>query len=380
METNITLIVPEVSTNHGDPELLCTPAKWTDYLVFFFSNYVAHAVTTVAVPGQGLEATVFSFLYAIVCPASAIYRALNAITRHAATARKNPLTRAARAGALCMVSKVRSGTFLARHRRGERNRLEEVRSESLSSPPRRSNHWWEPTEFRNAVPVPSGSQIHGEYRLHKDYYLAVVPHTASLELAFDEQTAQGGADCISTGYAVHSQKPLLASSNNFMKLVISFVQTCWASVTVYQTRGDQIQQYGYAAFGLTVVPYAFMSALNTLANLATPEYPAMFLIRTPTLVEAERTGRGYFKGALHVKLKASPAPRSLAKSTKEWVPISVLSFLFSLVPLGVVAALSHGFGPGDKSTAMDRGFTLAWLVLGIVLGSTLGGVLFSMAK
>ncbi len=73
----------------------------------------------------------------------------------------------------------------------------------------------------------------------------------------------------------------VASSSNLLQLVISIVQAIWAIVTIYRARGDQIAQYGYAAFGLTVAPYAFMSVMNLLANMSTPSYPAMFLIRTP---------------------------------------------------------------------------------------------------
>lgn len=103
---NLTITVPEGSSNHGNPNLLCTPTRWFDYLLFFFSNYFAHAATVVASPGQGRRETIFVVLAALLLPGSGVLRAVRAIYRHSMT-ESDPLKRAIRAGALCMV--VRSG-------------------------------------------------------------------------------------------------------------------------------------------------------------------------------------------------------------------------------------------------------------------------------
>lgn len=139
----------------------------------------------------------------------------------------------------------------------------------------------------------------------------------------------------------------------------------WATITIYQARGDQIQRYGYAAFGLTVVPYAFMSVLNGAANLVTPQYATMFLIRTPAMTEAEQRGKGLFKTALDVELFEVP----VAALSSEWTPVikKWLPFLLGLIPLAITGAISR-FRVGD-STSVQRGFTMAWLVVGIVYGS-----------
>lgn len=60
------------------------------------------------------------------------------------------------------------------------------------------------------------------------------------------------------------------STYNIPKLIIGLVQAIWATSTLYRARGDQIDRYGYAAFGLTVTPYAFMSVLNIIANISNP--------------------------------------------------------------------------------------------------------------
>lgn len=102
---NFTFTVPEGSTNHGNPNLLCTPAKWYDVLIFFSANYFAHAASVIIEPGQNSASIIQYILFALVLPGAGVSRAVRAISRHAITERKNPLKRAARAGALCMVLK-----------------------------------------------------------------------------------------------------------------------------------------------------------------------------------------------------------------------------------------------------------------------------------
>lgn len=99
---NITFTLPDGSSNHGNPNLLCIPPSWSDYLLFFFSNYVAHAATVITFPGQGRIETVFVILSALFLPGSGIMRALRAI-RARSGFEPDLLRRAARAGALCMV-------------------------------------------------------------------------------------------------------------------------------------------------------------------------------------------------------------------------------------------------------------------------------------
>jgi hypothetical protein len=117
-----------------------------------------------------------------------------------------------------------------------------------------------------------------------------------------------------------------------------------------------------------------MSILNTLANMLTPEYPAMFMIRTPAMADAERENKGVFKGAIPVELHNAEsleviATKGLALSR---VPNSIVhpSLLLSLVPLAVVGGLS-GFQEGNSSQ-LERGFTMSWLVVGIFWGVAAG--------
>jgi hypothetical protein len=100
---NITINVPFGTTNHGDPNQLCLPSGWLDYVFFFLGNYLAHAVTVVTYPGQGRTLSIALMVSALFLPTSGVVRAAQCILSHAATSNKNPLVRAARAGALYMV-------------------------------------------------------------------------------------------------------------------------------------------------------------------------------------------------------------------------------------------------------------------------------------
>jgi hypothetical protein len=100
--SNFTVTVPDGSSNHGNPNLLCTPPNWFDYILFYFSNYFAHAATIIMKPGQGRKETIGVIFAALLLPGSGVGRAIDAIYRHSRT-ESDPLKSALRAGALCMV-------------------------------------------------------------------------------------------------------------------------------------------------------------------------------------------------------------------------------------------------------------------------------------
>src|SRR5436305_447771 len=83
--------------------------------------------------------------------------------------------------------------------------------------------WWEPPE--GYAPVPGDSKVHGECWLHKEYYLARVPPTASLEFAFDDNIK----DSVFKPEFIHKEATL-ASSFNLVKLFIGLIQGIWATI------------------------------------------------------------------------------------------------------------------------------------------------------
>ena len=52
---NMTISVPFGTTDHGTENLICSPAEWTDYIIFFAINYMAHAFTLMSRPGETMS-------------------------------------------------------------------------------------------------------------------------------------------------------------------------------------------------------------------------------------------------------------------------------------------------------------------------------------
>ena len=82
--------------------------------------------------------------------------------------------------------------------------------------------------------------------------------------------------------------PKLSSSFNLVKGMVALMQLLYASFTLFRTTKGEVDQYGFAAPGLTVIPYAIMSALNLVASLVAPHYPTLYLVRSKVMEEAER--------------------------------------------------------------------------------------------
>ena len=96
----------------------------------------------------------------------------------------------------------------------------------------------------------------------------------------------------------HPPTTQLSSTNNFAKGLIAIFQTLYASFTLYRARGDQIQHYGYAAFGLTVVPYIVMSIINLASTILTPDYSVMYLVESEAMEEAKKRENAKFDGVV----------------------------------------------------------------------------------
>ena len=132
--------------------------------------------------------------------------------------------------------------------------------------------------FADTGRVGIGSRVVFGYSKPPDQYqFAFVPRNTEVLSLVDDNTIESP---VST--------PKLSSSFNLVKAIAALVQLLYTSFTLYHTNGGQLKQYGFAAPGLTVLPYAVMSGLNLIANLVTPHYPTMYLVRSKVMEEAER--------------------------------------------------------------------------------------------
>ena len=82
----------------------------------------------------------------------------------------------------------------------------------------------------------------------------------------------------------------ISCSHSIAKAIVAIVQVIYASITVYRARGDQIDRFGYAAFGFTVLPYIVMSLMNLLGGLLLPDYPTLHIVRSLESDEATLLG------------------------------------------------------------------------------------------
>jgi hypothetical protein len=97
---NITL--PAGASNHGNQNLLCLPAKWTDIAVFFIGNYIAHAGTVRFNPGCSFLEACLTVIESLLYPVAGVARGLGGIYSLAKFGATD-LQIAARAGAVCTV-------------------------------------------------------------------------------------------------------------------------------------------------------------------------------------------------------------------------------------------------------------------------------------
>jgi hypothetical protein len=108
-QRNKTITVPEDVTYHQESGNICTPASWTDFVSFFFGNYISHAATVVTFPGEPTRIKTINMVLAVFFPCIGAGRGLMAILRRTVFL-KNPLQRALHSQALCMVVRSRDWT------------------------------------------------------------------------------------------------------------------------------------------------------------------------------------------------------------------------------------------------------------------------------
>ena len=114
-----------------------------------------------------------------------------------------------------------------------------------------------------------GMSIHGSYKLPQHYTIVPVHPLATVT-----PICEGIPETLSSSYSL-------------TKALVAIIQLILSITTLVKTRGDQIEKYGYAAFGLTVTPFAVGSLVNLISGLVMPEYDCLYLVRSNAMIEAE---------------------------------------------------------------------------------------------
>ena len=427
---NSTIPAPEGTTNHGNPNLLCTRSTWSNVAMFFLANYVAHSATVKIDPGQPVLRGFWYMLVALLVPTFGAYKGLDAI-RRCAIFGGSPLQKAKKAGALCEV--VRTGEWKGqpglggllqgvrlKSTRDEHNlakfkmvlksrkrwvatklswltrrevRLDKILPSSVAKigtlledevikvldhllpgvktllqGEGRLVRWWiyaaicfntrlsrkldclelldlsrglkqtSPPRVIRSPEIrieglggletfkpsckmldPNGRNIHGLCCLPPGYELAIThSESAVLELNDDKnpesQTARSDTPTsIESDSSVNSD---ISWSYSFVKGLLAIFQALYACATLYETRGDQIERYGYAAFGLTVAPYLVMSIINLIGTVLTPDYSTVFMVESEIMEEARQHEGACFQGAVGKLVSNRPSTRSFNATFK----------------------------------------------------------------
>lgn len=330
-----------IASNNNDPKVHCDRTHWYDICWFFFANYILHALSVRSLPGENFySATVFKFCCLLI-PFTGLRRGLNLISRGGNLA-GNDLQAAARANALCMVirkpdwrphigdevsgcqfeihtagaidipvsdreknnnygptpaKKVESGSSIERGNTKDDKALQ-IQIIDHYSPPRcdglvdrvakalvESFHFQNKSPSCNVVDHRS-VKIHGRCELSEGYALAYVP--ADMKVYPRISSAYNASPGI-VSKDPYSQTRL-ASAHDFPQILFSLTQTVSGAYALYRARGSQIKRYGYAAFGLTVLPFILMSLINFLGSLLTREYETIFLVYSSLMDEMINRG------------------------------------------------------------------------------------------
>jgi hypothetical protein len=252
-------------------DVFCTTATWETVVSFFLLNYGVHVLTIKTFPGDKTMVKLGWITAALLIPFSGVARAANAIAHgRLPFSKETELERAARVGALCAIA--RSGTW--KPLAGED--ISGCRTQGIDEPKTEDevvSGMLEVVRFDDSVTVISDTdqRINGHiYNLPPEYEIQILPENIRL--------------------SAHNGKVELASSQNILAYVASLIQLGFAVVTLYRVSGNQLDKYGYAAYGLTIIPYMMMSFVNLLAQIFNPDYPLIYMVQSHVMEEAKKQG------------------------------------------------------------------------------------------
>ena len=215
--------------------------------------------------------------------------------------------------------------------------------------------------------------IHGRVSLPAGWMLVQVPPHAIFE---DDELGKPSS-------LFRSSKPnvsTLSCDYSFIKAVIAAAQSLYAVSTLYNTSAYQIKQFGYAAFGFTVLPFAFMSVINLFANLICPEYSAVYIVENDAFrrlreqIVTEHKELTYFVDGTVGKLASIGERDSSARRDETYTNSVFFYAMLSIALYAIVIALMGGLTKFHKqdSTLAQRVWIMIWLLEGTSIGVSVG--------
>lgn len=173
---------------------------------------------------------------------------------------------------------------------------------------------YRPSQLQSQVVNPKEVEVHGLCKLPPGYTLCLVPPHMDVRPRGDS-----------------TEEMALSSNFSALQVLWSIAQTIIGCYTLWSARGSQLNMYGYAAFGLTVIPYVIASIVNLLAGLVTRDYNFLYLVHSEIMDEAIARG-AVIDGAVGTITPKSGDETGHPLSTEEKGMIGDLTFEFNLIP------------------------------------------------
>ncbi|GAB1315901.1 hypothetical protein MFIFM68171_06111 [Madurella fahalii] len=295
----VTVSGPGVS-DHGKPNLVCFPTKVVEVVIFFLINHLIHAGSVQIGPGVSGFGAFIMMAQCLLNPATGIDQdsVKDGVEKETpSTETKQPRT----------------------------YRCRIARNWEIDGP--RSVWWSDVTEGRVGG-TDVDSTVFGGFSLPPGYRWITVPRNVAVEpldtspsspsaastsspASASDPASAAAATTVDPGLETRQQAAVMGLSATYSVIqpLAAVVQTASAGITLYRTRGDQIDRYGFTAFGLTVVPYLIMSIINFFAHIAIPKYRALFVVQSDIFEEAvARSGHSTPPPAIVGKLPPGEHP------------------------------------------------------------------------
>ena len=137
-------------------------------------------------------------------------------------------------------------------------------------------------------------KIHGLCKMPHGYSLSLLPEDVKVFPRRDFERpglmpALLSRNLTATTQALVSETKV-ANANNTPRILFSLMQTVSSAYALYQAQGSQIAEFGYTAYGLTVLPYMIVSVFNIVGSLLTSEYEMLYLVHSSTMDEMVHRG------------------------------------------------------------------------------------------
>ncbi|KAF8242771.1 hypothetical protein K440DRAFT_670643 [Wilcoxina mikolae CBS 423.85] len=292
----MTLVEHSTIINGTRGQTICTDATWIDVGKFITLNYITHAFTVLQQPGSSPIQTIIWVLSSLFMPFLGIVRPLSVILRFVIFRQFSPLKMAANAGALRMIVGIgrdriiRVPTALAGMEENPNSQEREC-----------SYGWFDDNAIahgKNPVGRPRGL-FTGPQPQHAD---DEEDHWDPTYYRFVRLPPEFRYSVSEIGDSRDSMQ--IASQYNVVQGLAAVAQICFASKALYDARGRQIERFGYAAFGMTVLPYIWMSFLNLVGAIFEPHYSYSYIVYYRGSMDPDHIERSEDQKALDERFEA----------------------------------------------------------------------------